>query len=276
MKWKDDFIYQAYELAREGKSDKDIAQHIELTRKEFIKFRKSKPAFKNAIERGRSSIRALAKGFQLTQNQRNFLSAFSETGNKSKACEASFVTYECHGRWLRQSEERGDDYASAFEIAKEIAADKLEWEARRRGTEGMRQYKFFRGMPILIPCEPDDPEGKVIQTEDGPVHVKHYYEVTYSDTLLLTLLKASRPEKYAERKKVEQTGSGGGEAILLDLLDRTEDERKAGLQPDIIDAEFVANAADQFIEQKGVEIKPKKKAAKKKTVKRKRPKTSTT
>ena len=48
----------------------------------------------------------------------------------------------------------------------------------------------------------------------------------YSDTLLIFMLKARRPEKYRERANVELTGQGGGP---VELDDRSAAARIAAL-----------------------------------------------
>lgn len=115
-----------------------------------------------------------------------FLAALAETGNVSRAAEVAGVDRRTHYRWLKEDE----DYAERASDAMDQAADYLEGEARRRATEGLRQYKFDKGVPIL-----------------HPVTKEPYYEHSYSDTLLIFLLKGARPEKYRDRQQVEHSGS---------------------------------------------------------------------
>jgi hypothetical protein len=70
------------------------------------------------------------------------------------------------------------EFAAAWDAALEAGSDVLEDEARRRAVDGVTQEKpiFHRGAEV----------GSIVQTE-------------YSDTLLIFLLKARRPEKYRER-----------------------------------------------------------------------------
>jgi len=113
----------------------------------------------------------------LTPDQRAFLSAYVETATLTHAAEVSRVDRSRHYDWVRDPV-----YARAFTRAKEAAADKLEGEARRRAVEGVeRAVGWHKGQP------------------GG-------YERVYSDTLLITLLKAWIPDRFKE--KVEHTFSG--------------------------------------------------------------------
>ena len=76
--------------------------------------------------------------------------------------------------------EKDADFAAAYTEAMENAADLLETEARRRAVQGVEEPHFYK----------DEIVG----------HVRRY-----SDTLLLALLKATRPEKFKDR--VEHSGS---------------------------------------------------------------------
>ena len=70
------------------------------------------------------------------------------------------------------------DFALAWDVAVDAAADALELEARRRAVEGTEKPVFFQGYEC----------GRIRE---------------YSDTLLIVLLKANRPGKFRER--VEHT-----------------------------------------------------------------------
>jgi len=54
MKWDKDFIWRAYEMARDGKHDQDIAKTIGCLKKTFLRWKKKFPAFRNAVDRGRA------------------------------------------------------------------------------------------------------------------------------------------------------------------------------------------------------------------------------
>lgn len=100
-----------------------------------------------------------------------FLASYKENGNVRLACEAAEIGRRTHYDWVTEDEV----YAKAFAEAKEEAADALEEEARRRAVDGV-----------------EEPTGWY-QGEPGG------YVRRYSDTLLIFLLKGTRPQKYRER-----------------------------------------------------------------------------
>lgn len=120
-----------------------------------------------------SESKTLQLSDNLTPDQHAFLVAFVETATLTHAAEASRVDRSRHYDWVRDPV-----YARAFMAAKEAAADRLEGEARRRAVEGVeRAVGWFQG----------EPGG---------------YERVYSDTLLVTLLKAWLPDRYKDRAEV--------------------------------------------------------------------------
>lgn len=124
----------------------------------------------------------------LTRTQKAFVTALSYTGVLTTAAEMSEVPRSNHNYWLRKSVQ----YAEAIEVAKEIAADRVEAEVRRRGVHGtLEPVGWFRGQP------------------GG-------YVRKYSDTLLIFLAKKVRPEF---RDKIEVGGMGGGPLELKKTSD---------------------------------------------------------
>ena len=103
-------------------------------------------------------------------NWKKFLTELAATGNVSAAGEASGIALG------EASRRRGEDaaFAAEWEAALEEAADALELEARRRALEGTEKPVFYGG----------EERGRIRE---------------YSDSLLLALLKAVRPEKFRER-----------------------------------------------------------------------------
>lgn len=79
--------------------------------------------------------------------------------------------------WRRDDAE----FAAAWDDAVDQAADRMEREALRRAVEGVDEPVYQGGELVG-------------------------YVRKYSDTLLIFLLKAARPEKYRERAEVRQTG----------------------------------------------------------------------
>ena len=120
--------------------------------------------------------------YRLTgRRKQHFLEVLAKCGNVTAAAAAAGVA-----RCVPYEHRKTDDaFAKAWEEAEEVAADRLEAEAGRRGVEGVEE-------PVIS-------LGKVVQGADGePLIIRRY-----SDTVLLALLRAHRPEKYRERSSVE-------------------------------------------------------------------------
>src|SRR5215470_12552834 len=102
------------------------------------------------------------------ERQRHFIKALSETGSVSTAAALAGSSrtrvYE-----LRKV---NPAFAAAWEEAEEVAADRLENEARRRAVEGVPE-------PLVS-------AGKLVRDDDGkPIMVRRY-----SDNLLQALMRA--------------------------------------------------------------------------------------
>jgi len=104
------------------------------------------------------------------RKRRAFLTTLSITGNVSEAARASKVS-RSHAYALKMAD---PEFATAWMDALETATDLLEAEARHRAVEGVEQPHFHQGQVT------------------GSVR-------KYSDSLLMFLLKAHRPEKYRDR-----------------------------------------------------------------------------
>lgn len=87
------------------------------------------------------------------------------------------------------------DFAAAWDIALEDAADMMEEEVHRRAVEGVLRPVYQGGKKV----------GSVRE---------------YSDTLLIFRLKAVRPEKYRERTEVRHRGK-------IDVGKLSDDELRA-------------------------------------------------
>lgn len=131
----------------------------------------------------------------LTPEKRSqFLAALADCGNVTRAAEAT----ELSRVYLYQVKREDEDFANEWEKAERIGSLRLEDEARRRAVEGWEEPVWHRGEMC------------------GAVK-------KYSDTLLIVLLKAHHPEKYAERQKVDQRTTLTLESALAQL-----DEGKDG------------------------------------------------
>lgn len=116
--------------------------------------------------------------------QKGFLTILAESGIVTTACEAAGVDRSTV--YLRRDADPA--FAAAWEQALEDAADRLEAEARRRAYEGWDEPVF----------------GRVGKDQDGQIGLVR----KYSDSLMQTLLKGAKPEKYRDRQQIEHEHHG--------------------------------------------------------------------
>ncbi len=109
-----------------------------------------------------------------------FLEELSKTGNVSASARMAGISRVT----AYANRESNEEFAALWDDAIEIATDALELEARRRALEGTIKPVFYQG----VSC------GQIQE---------------YSDTLMIFLLKAHRPDKFREQSSVEVTGKGG-------------------------------------------------------------------
>ncbi len=109
-----------------------------------------------------------------------FLASYRKCGNITKAAKATRVDRST----VYARRESDPEFEKAMLAAQEEAVDLLEEEARRRAADGSVKPVFYQGKQVATVRE-------------------------YSDTLLIVLLKANRPEKYRERADI----TSGGEQI---------------------------------------------------------------
>jgi len=129
-----------------------------------------------------------------------FLAALRETGNVTQSAEIAGITREGVYKARRRSNKFAEDWDSALEYA----TDALEREARRRAMQGVRRLKFHQGEMITIPLRDED--GKIVKDKDDQTVYVPYEQHEYSDTLLIFLLKAHRPEKFMQRSDITSGG----------------------------------------------------------------------
>lgn len=105
--------------------------------------------------------------------EKAFLAQLRLTGVVTTACNVAKI-----GRVTVYEHRQNDpEFARAWDEAREMAADRLEQEAIRRAVDGTNKPVFFQGEIVG-------------------------FEKEYSDTLLVLLLKAHKPDKYRERSDV--------------------------------------------------------------------------
>mgnify|MGYP003677974991 CR=1 FL=1 len=118
----------------------------------------------------------MAESAARTRKKRHFLKALAETGNVSEAARKARLDRSNAYQIRRQDQA----FADAWDDALDMAVDLLEAEARSRAVEGVEQPRFHQGRIC------------------GTVR-------KYSDSLLMFLLRAHRPETFREGR---DAGSG--------------------------------------------------------------------
>jgi len=138
-----------------------------------------------------------------TELQERFLICLRHLGTMRKACEAAGVARKnVYARWMQDPE-----FAAKYRDAVKDANDRLEEFAIERATVGHRRMKFNvkTGEPYMIDGEVPCPRG-TLKPDGTPVMVAGkvpYTEYEVSDSVMIRLLEATNPGKFASRQKVE-------------------------------------------------------------------------
>jgi|SRR5208337_4833623 len=97
--------------------------------------------------------------------QMAFLEIIAQVGGISKAAELYKMSRQQHYDWMT-----GDpEYPALFEDAKFRFVDSLKAEAIRRGRDGVRVYKFYKGQPIMHPEDPTKPYYEIAAMPDNEI-----------------------------------------------------------------------------------------------------------
>jgi hypothetical protein len=123
---------------------------------------------------------------------------YAEIGQVNAAAKAAGIHRCTHYRKLATDAK----YREAFEQAEHEVSQELEDEAVRRALFGTKHPVTYKGKLVRV--------GRRI-----------LYRVTYSDSLLIALLKRFRPQLYGEHVRADVTGS-----VPVDLAERIADGRK--------------------------------------------------
>lgn len=117
-----------------------------------------------------------------------WLEAFDEEGTVFQACKKAGIGRSTVYEWRQKDE----SFAIAWHDVEEATTERMEREAYRRSVEGTVRDIYH--------------QGEVVGSERQ-----------YSDTLLIFMLKARRPERYRDNVKIEHAGSidHKGAAILV-------------------------------------------------------------
>lgn len=130
-----------------------------------------------------------------------FLNTLSATANVSKAIDAVKAERTAIYAWRNEDEQ----FAKDWDAALDLGTDALEDEAIRRGHEGVDKPVYQGGKLVGVVRE-------------------------YSDSLLTTMLKARRPEKFKDRSATELTGRNGGPIVHQHDLSGLTDEELAAIE----------------------------------------------
>ena len=121
-----------------------------------------------------------------TRKKKIFLETLAKTSNISEAARAAGLTRV----QVCNAYEIDEKFALAWRAAVDEAVDDLEQEARRRALDGTEEPVFYQGKECA--------------------RVRRY-----SDSLMLALLKAERPEKYKDRVASELSGELRGGVLVV-------------------------------------------------------------
>lgn len=135
---------------------------------------------KKKVQAG-SSTRLTAK------RKDRFLAVLADAGNVSEACRQTGTSRDT----VYKIKKKDEAFARRWDSAIEVAADKLEAEVLRRALKGVEVPLHYQGMLT----------GHTI--------------TKYSDALAMFILKGLRPEKYADRQKVESNVKSTNKVIYL-------------------------------------------------------------
>lgn len=118
-----------------------------------------------------------------------FLVAYSLLGVVSYAANAASINRTTHYEWL-ETDDEDRTYHKAFAAAEELAGDVLEFEARRRATEGTLRPVFQQGQLVG-------------------------YVNEYSDMLMALLLKGRRRNVFGDKLDMNHSGELKTSGVLL-------------------------------------------------------------
>ena len=139
---------------------------------------------------------------------RAFLAAFIAFPSITRAAEAAEIDRSSHYQWLEDEE-----YAAAFAQAGIEAGDCIEDEAVERAMKGVYEPNVYQGQFVFPQIWNEEKERFIDQPGAPPLGTWKK-----SDSLLLALLRAQKPEKYRERVTTELTGKDGGPIEIVERL----------------------------------------------------------
>lgn len=223
-RWNPHFVLQTHLLARQGKTNREIAAALGVTEELFEAWLVVKGTLSEALELGRGdTLEGRFEEINITPLQQQYLIAYARTGTHYGAHRVTGISRPRHYYWLQNE----PDYPRAFEMACQEYADRLKQSAIRQATGHYRKYKFNKdGSPVMIECGPDHPEAREYAVREPgseelrTVYMRHYYEQHFSPGLLVKLLQAASPEEFAERRQTDVHVTGDLSVEVTELIER--------------------------------------------------------
>lgn len=128
-----------------------------------------------------------------------FLGALRGGATVTDACRAAGITRR---RTAYDWRKEDADFAADWDDATQEGVDALLREARRRAINGTEKLVLYKGSPILV----DAVTGAVIEKDELSKYLdgkcaSFLVEKTYSDAILMFLLKAREPLTYCDRAR---------------------------------------------------------------------------
>jgi hypothetical protein len=131
------------------------------------------------------------------EKKKLFLRAFAQRGIILDGLRAARVSRNAVLEWRKL-----EWFETLYEAAMDEACDRIEGEAIRRAVEGYDEPVVWQGMLSTV-----------VDAETGqerPLTIRKY-----SDTLMNTLLKGARPDKYRENHTVQHEGNVGVGVLVV-------------------------------------------------------------
>ncbi len=162
---------------------------------------------------------ARKKGGPLTPEQKEakqqrFLKVYRETANVKASCKSAGISRQTFYNW-RDSDE---SFNLLLIDAEEDANDTLEYAAYDRGVLGVVSYVISQGKMVYEEIPALDDQKKPMRDEDGNQIMrrgKPLVERKYSDSLLITRMKARMPDKYKDKQQVDHSVLVTGVGVYL-------------------------------------------------------------
>jgi hypothetical protein len=162
--------------------------------------------------------------------QARFLKIFRETANIKHSCKVAGISRQTFYEWRNNDEV----FKAQLATAELEANDTLEYAGHDRAVNGVPSYVVSNGHLVYEEIPAFDEEGKPKLDRYGKqeyLRGRPIVERKYSDTLLITLLKARMPEKYKDKSQVEHSGAvgvdvAGFKELLMQRLERMEGSKE--------------------------------------------------